>query len=319
MKAGRAFESVVADIAREFDNSPHVETNVIMDGPDGRREIDVLIDGRVGGIGRIAFIECKDYNPERGPLGIAVVDALESKRRDLNYDLCALCSNAGFTADAVRKAVRTGIALFGALRDGDDRIRYQVLDEIFVLKIDVENVRANVTLDASSKPTNFDLMRLQFGGLKVQDWLVERVSRYLMSISENGKGQHRLDLRFSRPVPCDHDDKPVSLRHLSVDMHVIAQWHSQIVEHTTTSGFYDWGRRRIRMASGPQTMSYRNVNFDGSGKTIDAPHWDPAEQDEGVSVRIMSIGGVPDAVGERPDLDPYVEGDEPITPFGMKL
>lgn len=317
MKAGRAFESVVADIVREFDSSPHIETNVIMDGPDGRREIDVLIDGQVGGIGRRAFIECKDYNPKRGPLGIAVVDALESKRRDLNYDLCALCSNAGFTADAVRKAARTGIALLGALKDGDDRIRYQVLDEIFVLKIDV--VRANVTVDASSKPTNFDLMRLQFGGLKVQAWLVERVLRYLMSIGGNGKGQHRLDLRFSSPVPCEYDDKPVSLHQLSVDMHVIAQWHSQIVEHTTTSGFYDWGRRRIRMASGPQTMSYRNVKFDGSGKPIDAPHWDPTEQDEGLCGWLMSIGGVPAAIGERPDLDPYVEGDEPITPFGMKL
>lgn len=171
MKAGRAFEAVVADIVREFDSTPHIETNVIVDGPDGHREIDVLIEGSVSGIGRKAFIECKDYNPERGPLGIAVVDALESKRWDLNYDLCALCSNAGFTADAVRKAARTGIALLGALKDGDERIRYRVLDEIFVLKIDVENVSASVTLDANFRPIDFDLMRLRFGGLKVQAWL----------------------------------------------------------------------------------------------------------------------------------------------------
>jgi hypothetical protein len=319
MKAGRAFESVVADIVREFDSTPHVETNVIVDGPDGHREIDVLIDGSVSGIVRKAFIECKDYNPERGPLGIAVVDALESKRRDLNYDLCALCSNAGFTADAVRKAARTGIALFGALKDGDERIRYRVLDEIFVLKIDVENVSASVTLGANFRPIDLDLMRLQFGGLKVQAWLVDRVHKYLMSIRENGKGQHRLALQFSSPVPCEYDSEPIGLRQLSVDMYVVAQWHSQIVEHATTSGFYDWARRKIRMASGPQTMSYRNVNLDGAGKPIDAPNWDLGEQDDGVSVRLMSIGGVPAALGEKPDLDPYVDGDKTLTPFGMKL
>ncbi len=316
MKAGRAFESVVADIAREFDNTPRIETNVIVDGPDGRREIDVLIDGPVGGIRRKAFIECKDYNPERGPLGIAVVDALESKRRDLNYDLCALCSNAGFTADAVRKAVRTGIALFGALKEGDKRIRYGVLDEIFVLKIDVKNMSANVTTEGDFRPTDFDLMRLRFGGLKVQAWLVDRVTRYLMSIGENGKRQHRFALQFSIPVPCEYDGEPVGLRQLSVDLHVAAQWHSQIVEHDTTSGFYDWVQRKIRMASGPQTISYRNVNFDGAGKPIDAPTGGLGDKDGGASIRLMSIGGVPTASGEKPDLDPYVEGDKPVIPFG---
>jgi hypothetical protein len=66
-------------------------------------------------------------------------------------------------------------------------------------------------------------------------------------------------------------------------------------------------------------MSYRNVNLDGAGKPIDAPNWDLGEQDDGVSVLLMSIGGVPAALGEKPDLDPYVDGDKTLTPFGMKL
>lgn len=319
MKAGHAFESVVADIARDFDSAPHIETNVIVDGPDGRREIDVLIDGLIGGISRRAFIECKDYNPKRGPLGIAVVDALESKRRDLNYDLCALCSNAGFTADAVRKAARTGIALYGALKDGDERIKYRVLDEIFVFKIDVENTNAGAKIVAKFKMTDFDLLHLQFRGLKVQAWLVNRVKIYLLSIERNSKEWHHLIINFKYSVPCDYDGKQVELQQLTVDMHVVAQWYSQIVELTTTSGFYDWERRKIRMASGPQTVSYRNVNFDDAGKPVDVPNWDPTEQDDGVSIRTASIGGVPAALGEKPDLDPYVDGDKPSALLGMKF
>lgn len=73
------------------------------------------------------------------------------------------------------------------------------------------------------------------------------------------------------------------------------------------------------MAPRPQTTSYRNVNFDGEGKPINTPNWDLGEQDDGVSVRLMSIGGVPAALGEKPDLDPYVAGDKTLTPFGMKL
>ena len=278
-----------------------------------------MIDGSVGGIGRKAFIECKDYNPKRGPLGIAVVDALESKRRDLNYDLCILCSNAGFTADAIRKAARTGIALFGALKDGDKRIKYKVFDEIFVLKIDVEDVSADATFDAGFRPIDLDFMRLQFGGLKVQAWLVDRVQKYLMSIDENGKERHQLTLQFSNAVPCEYDSKPVGLRQLSVDMYVVAQWHSQIVEHDTTSGFYDWARRIIRMTSGPQTVSFRDVNMDGAGKPIDTPNRDLGGQGVGVSIRMKSIGGVPAAIGEKPDMDSYVDGDRNPTAFGMKL
>lgn len=205
-KAGRAFESVVADIAREFDPPAHVETNVIVDGPDGRREIDVSITGIVQGLVRKVFIECKDYNPGRGPLGIAMVDALESKCRDLGYDLCVLCSNAGFTADAVRKAVRTGIALFGALKEGDGRIKYSVLDEIFVLTIDVKNVRVSATYLENFGPEGINIHSLRFDNKLVQAWLVSRIYRYLQSIGHNTYRTHQINILFGKPIPCNYNN-----------------------------------------------------------------------------------------------------------------
>lgn len=58
-------------------------------------------------------------------------------------------------------------------------------------------------------------------------------------------------------------------------------------------GIYDWARRKIRATSAPQTTSYKNVNLEGGGKPVDAPRWDFANGDDGLSIQLMSIGGVP--------------------------
>lgn len=61
-------------------------------GPDGRRELDVLIEGTVDGVPKKVLVECKDFNPKTtGPVGIGFVDALESEHRDLGVDASFIC------------------------------------------------------------------------------------------------------------------------------------------------------------------------------------------------------------------------------------
>lgn len=47
MKAGTGFEQVVADICRECDPGADVQQGVWEEGPDGRRNLDVGIAGKV--------------------------------------------------------------------------------------------------------------------------------------------------------------------------------------------------------------------------------------------------------------------------------
>jgi hypothetical protein len=68
-----------------------------MEGPDGKRDCDVSVRGMRQGVPYFALVECKDWKKEK-PVGIGVVDALDSKRRDLNADLAVIYSNSGFTA-----------------------------------------------------------------------------------------------------------------------------------------------------------------------------------------------------------------------------
>src|SRR5262245_13116291 len=113
MKRGTQFELVVSDVVREFDANCTVRQGEWIEGPDGQRELDVYVEGTVDGVRRRVQIECKDYDPSSRPIGIAVVDGLDSKHRDLGMDFSLLCSNAGFTSDAIRKASRLGIGLIG--------------------------------------------------------------------------------------------------------------------------------------------------------------------------------------------------------------
>ena len=113
-KKGTPNEVVLAEVIRAMDPHAIVTQGEWVSGPDGRRDRDVFVTGTLDGQRRTVLIECKDYDPlKTGRVGIGVVDALESKRRDLNVDVSMICSNAGFAQDAVRKARRVGIGLIG--------------------------------------------------------------------------------------------------------------------------------------------------------------------------------------------------------------
>ena len=136
-KLGKEFQLVVADVVREMDPNATVREGEWVVGPDGRRDLDVVVEGTVAGVVRRVQIECKDYSNEGRPIGIALIDALDSKHRDLKMDVSMMCSNGGFTDDAIRKAKRLGIGLVGVLRTKDPRIRYRVLDEIYIRRIEL--------------------------------------------------------------------------------------------------------------------------------------------------------------------------------------
>jgi hypothetical protein len=126
----------VGELFRQFYPASAIKTGVWVEGPDGRRELDVDIIEKVGARTVRGVVECKDFNPATtGPVGIAYIDALDSKRRDLGLEFAFICSNAGFTADAIRKARRVNIGLLGATRKNDQRIRFGVVDEIYTRHI----------------------------------------------------------------------------------------------------------------------------------------------------------------------------------------
>lgn len=108
---GKQYENLTArvyDILLENESLSNVEQDQKLDGPDGPRQIDVLIRSKVAGLEILTIVECRDY---ARPLDIGHVDGLHSKMQDVKAQKAVLVSPNGFSAMATKKANRLGFSL----------------------------------------------------------------------------------------------------------------------------------------------------------------------------------------------------------------
>ena len=73
------------------------------------RDIDVLIEGKIGMFNVRIAIEAKNY---KKPVGVEKVEALKSKLEDIGTDLGVIVCPTGFTEPAKKRGEIDGIQLF---------------------------------------------------------------------------------------------------------------------------------------------------------------------------------------------------------------
>jgi restriction endonuclease len=269
-KRGKPFERVVKEVLSALDPKSVVRQGHWVTGPDGRRELDVLIEGSVEGVRRRVLVECKDFNPKTtGPVGIGFVDALESKRRDLAADISFLCSNAGFTTDATRKAKRVGIGLIGVLRERDHRIRFQVKEEIYIRLVRVQALTIGLVAEPAVRLDGVPFEAITFRGVPLGNWVLKRAMLLIGSnpiVSGTFKATHAL----RAPVEFDLPSGPVIATRVDFTLTISGGWFAQQVGLYATAGIYDWLRRRVRLAPGPGQFHIKDVDLE-KGEPIDCP------------------------------------------------
>lgn len=136
MKKGKRFEQLTTRIFQQLVENPDygsVEHDVLLDGKDERRQIDVLITSKIAGITNRTIIECKDYSRK---VGIGVIDSLHSVMQDVNANKGVVVSSNGFSTQAVKKAKRLGISLFTA---------HEALSEKWAINIEVPVLVTDIT------------------------------------------------------------------------------------------------------------------------------------------------------------------------------
>lgn len=110
-KTGKKFEKLAESIFKKLIKNPEyefVEQNILLDGADGKRQIDVLVRYESLGIETITVIECKDYNKK---IPISIIDEFHSKLLDVRANKGIIVSRKGFSSMSISKAKRLGISL----------------------------------------------------------------------------------------------------------------------------------------------------------------------------------------------------------------
>jgi Restriction endonuclease len=109
----KQFEDLVAEIQRELTPDAKVSRNVKRKGRSGTdRQIDVLVQARVGQFEFTIVIECKHH---KVPIDITDVEAFISKVEDIGATKGAMVVSPGFSAAAIARAKDARIETYGVI------------------------------------------------------------------------------------------------------------------------------------------------------------------------------------------------------------
>jgi hypothetical protein len=320
-KQGIPFQTLVGSVVQAFDPNALVKSEQWVDGPDGRRDMDVFVQGNVEGAPFRLLIECKDYNPRTtGKVGIEYVDALDSKRHDLQVDGAIICSNSGFTADSIRKAKRKHIGLIAILKAGDPRVKAVIKEEIYTRHIKIGTI--NISFHGECPPIH-EVEAITYHGLPIKNWVMKRI---LLIAGANPINSANLlgTFQFTSPIEMEFAGVPAHIAGLDIRFPVQTKWFSQVVTIDASLGIYDYIRGKVQLAPGQTKYIINGVDIHG-GEPIDfTPKLDELGAGllpGGIRVDLMLTEGL-EMVKEEliPNLDAFVVPEDlklKIKPFDV--
>ncbi|MGZ5436762.1 MAG: restriction endonuclease, partial [Pyrinomonadaceae bacterium] len=242
VKAGTEYQELVAEVVRALDSNAKVETGQLVIGPDGGREVDVEVRGTQDGRQYFILIECKDktYGGSRRRVGIGEIDALDSKRRDVNADLAVLCSNTGFAAKALRKAGRVGIVAISILAHADGRAKFVVERDLFARGLSVDRWTTLFELvedRLGDLPAYWSPTDVFFDGLPIVNWLEKHSHQLLLRYP--GMRTMRERIGFSRLLRFTIKDAEVDCAGFVLTLFCSHCWLRQKVREDLTLGYFN--------------------------------------------------------------------------------
>jgi Restriction endonuclease len=319
-KPGDSYQNAVASVAKSIAPSAHIEVGTWTDGPDGPRELDVELRPNGAGSAALVVIECKDWTR---PIGIAFVDALDSKRRDIGASVAMICSNSGFTADALRKAARVGIPALAALIKGDNRIRVVVREQIYTRIVEFAYHEPTLHYPSLSNEekaalTNVYTREFTYNGKSIEAWVAGK----LLKIAGCATRSRSFFARFGFREPIQVDCRNLKLFVSKIDIRAAfsVQWMTQVAEIGASQGMYDYLRRVVVFGPGPYQY-HVTVNSESWGQPVDIEDVPPRllipldqRPNPKMSMIEMTLGmlkNMPQSdPKDAPDLDALIDSEE---------
>ena len=275
LKRGLIYQHAVAQVAKSIDPSAQIEVGAWANGPDGRRDLDVLIRPREGSSAPSVVIECKDWNR---PIGIGFIDALDSKRKDISAAIAMICSNSGFTEEALHKAARVGIPALAALIEGDSRIRVIVREQIYTRIVEFQRHGPQfhhqpLTLEDQGKISGAYTKEWLYEGKSMEAWVTAKLMRIASLATQSKSFIDRFTFRTTVPVVAR--GVKLSLSGIDIRGAFTVQWMTQIGEIGASQGMYDYLHKRVILGPGPYQVQLKNINSATWGAPVDRENVPP--------------------------------------------
>lgn len=236
-KAGDEYRELVGNVMAALDPGSAVKTEQWITGPDGERDMDVEVRGTLNGVAHFILVECKDHARR---IGICVIDAFESKIRDLKPDRAIMFSNSGFTRDAMKKAKRVGIEMASAMKARDSTIKLQVHREVVARRLSLAFGKVFLfPFDGHDHEIEdkWQVSNLLFDGLPVINWIAEKMT--LVASATDTATKLWFLCTFRHEPRWSYYGKLVSVGGLKFCFTVQRDWVSQMVKTDVSLGYYD--------------------------------------------------------------------------------
>ena len=232
-KLGKPYENLVALVAAALHPGATIEVGEWVEGPDGAREIDVSVRGQIEDRQTFILIECKDWKLD---VGIAAIDALDSKRHDVRADKTIIVSNSGFTQPALRKARRKEIMCVSALVHGNEIVRFVLNREFLAKKLSVERYTWKIYVPGEHPP-GLQLEELEYHDKRFVAWLRDRSMQLLRENEFATVIHHRII--FKQPIEFMRFGKPLLIKAIELHLECRRFWLVQTVREDVSHGLYD--------------------------------------------------------------------------------
>ncbi len=219
------YRQLVASVIYAFDKHATLSVGSLVDTPDGTRTVDIEVRSPgEGGVPFLLAVDVLDLASGR-KADITFVDAADSKRAEIKADATLLCSNTGFEQDAISKAKRKHIGLISVLRQGDNRVKAVIEEEIYLRKIDINPVKITWNGD-DLQNLNPDIQVLEYGGGSVAAWAQVKAFQ-LAALNPEVTFGIKKTFNFKAPTDFYKRGKRIRLRSVAVSFVPHTQWFSE--------------------------------------------------------------------------------------------
>ena len=183
-----------------------------------------------------------------------------------------ICSNSGFTADALRKAARVGIPTLAALINGDSRIRVVVRQQIYTRIVEYVyhsplfhhpqlSDQARIALDGPCFTADWT-----YNGKSIEAWIAQQ----LLEISSMATLSRAFIARYKFRDSVEFHFREIPFEVVGIDIRAAfkVQWMTQIAEINASQGMYDYLKKFV--VFGPGAYQFHiTVNSETWGEPVD--------------------------------------------------